>query len=174
MRKGLVQVYFGSGKGKTTAAAGLMLRALGRGWKVLYTGFLKTPGFPSGERLILRKFRKCRILLSEFSHPLFCPGKKGPSAEKVRKDQEVLLEKAVKASSGFGMVVLDEALDSLKAGFITREALEKALKEIKGELVLTGRPLPGWLRKKADLITRFREVRHPYRKGVKARKGIEY
>jgi cob(I)alamin adenosyltransferase len=75
-----------------------------------------------------------------------------------------------------GVVVLDEVLDALSGGFIDRKDLEAVirLRPSAVELVLTGRKLPAWVRSKAGLITEFREIRHPFRSGLKARRGIEY
>jgi cob(I)alamin adenosyltransferase len=175
-RQAVIQVYFGNGKGKTTAAAGLMLRSLNYGFKVLFAGFLKTRKWPSGERLLLKKFRSCKVLESSYSHPVFYPEKSRPLKTTVSRDQSALLKKIVLTIKKYDLVVLDEILNALQGGFLSRKEVEGLLDSRPEwtEIVMTGRPLPGWIRSRADLITQFKEVKHPFHKGMPARQGIEY
>ena len=175
--KGIVQVYFGKGKGKTTAAAGLSLRALHYGFKVHFFQFLKTKEWQSGEIYGLAGFRNFKSWLSDYSHPLFYPKKERPSQSAVRGDQKKLIARAAKMiRTAKGMVVLDEVLNALSGGFVDRKDLEAviAARPSSVELVLTGRRMPAWVRAKARLITEFRDVRHPFDSGLHARRGIEY
>jgi cob(I)alamin adenosyltransferase len=177
LSSGIVQVYFGAGKGKTTAAAGLCLRALHYGFKVRFFQFLKTAEWRSGEIAGLSGFGNFKSSLSRYSHPVFYPADRRPTPGAVRADQKRLAAAAARAiRSATGVVVLDEVLNALSGGFIGRKDLEAVLgaRPSSVELVLTGRDLPAWLRPKARLITEFRDVRHPFRSGLGARKGIEF
>ncbi|MEM3576910.1 MAG: cob(I)yrinic acid a,c-diamide adenosyltransferase [Candidatus Bathyarchaeia archaeon] len=172
LEKGLVQVYTGNGKGKTTAAFGLALRAIGRGLKVYVIQFIKG-GFDYGELYIADKLPN--LTLKAFGMGKFIMEK--PSAEDIKSAEEALsLAEAVVKSGEYDIVILDEINVALKLKLIS---LERVLKLIKGkpkhvELVLTGRYSPNEIIEAADLVTEMREVKHPYNKGYQARKGIEF
>lgn len=173
LEKGLVQVYTGNGKGKTSAAFGLALRATGRGLKVYMIQFIKG-GFDYGELYTVKN-------LPNFTLKAFGRGKfvtsKPPQKEDVRLAQEALhLAEQVIHSECSNIVILDEINVALDLKLIS---LENVLKLIRSkpsglELVLTGRNAPQEIVEAADLVTEMKEVKHPFNKGTEARKGIEY
>jgi cob(I)alamin adenosyltransferase len=172
LERGLVQVYTGNGKGKTTAAFGLALRAIGRGLKVYVIQFIKG-GFDYGELYIVDKLPNLK--LKAFGRGRFIKGK--PSQEDVKLAEEALLlaEKIIKGGE-YDIVVLDEVNVALNLKLI---GLDKVLELIKSkpkhvELVLTGRYAPNEVLETADLVTEMKEIKHPYNAGYRARRGIEF
>lgn len=169
--KGYVQVYTGNGKGKTTAALGLAVRASGAGKRVFFAQFLK--GREYSELKALRLF-KGRIIVRQFGAPAFVRGR--PTAADIRMARAGLGFAARVLKSGrYELVVLDEANVAVHLGLFPIGSL---LKAVEGraphvEVVLTGRKAHPRLLKKADLITEMREVRHYYNAGVNGRIGIE-
>jgi cob(I)alamin adenosyltransferase len=172
MEKGYVQVYTGDGKGKTTAALGLALRAAGHGMRTYIGQFLK--GQPYGELEALR------------DHPLITIEQYGAPDCWVRRDQ-VPPEQVARACQGlarareamlsgqYDIVVLDEVNVALWFGLLTVEEVLAFLDQRPDgvEVVLTGRRAPQELIDRADLVTEMREVKHYYQAGVPARAGIE-
>jgi cob(I)alamin adenosyltransferase len=169
---GLVQVYTGDGKGKTTAALGLAMRAVGHGYKVLIVQFMKT-GEPYGESrsfshlpgLELRSF--ARSCLIDADHP---------EPEDFRLAQQALdfaWERVM--SKEHDVVILDEVSIAVKWGLIDPAEVVRLVNERPPgvEMVLTGRYAPPEFLDMADLITEMRNVRHPYQKGVLSRQGID-
>ncbi|MCK4482848.1 cob(I)yrinic acid a,c-diamide adenosyltransferase [Candidatus Bathyarchaeota archaeon] len=173
LEKGLVQVYTGNGKGKTSAAFGLALRAIGRGLKVYVIQFIKG-GFDYGELYIVDKLPN--IKLKAFGRGRFVT-EKPPGKKDVELAQEALaLAEEVVRSGEYDIVILDEVNVALNLKLIS---LEEVLESIKNkpkhvELVLTGRYAPSEIIQIADLVTEMQEIKHPYKKGYQARKGIEY
>jgi len=173
LKRGFVQVYTGEGKGKTTAALGLAMRAAGHGLRVYILQFMK--GWPNyGE--VKSVGGHPQITLRQFGRSDFVDPEK-PEPEDVEMAQEALREaRGVLTSGSYDLVILDEVNVALKYGLIElRDVL--ALIEEKPEhveLVLTGRYAPPEIIERADLVTEMREVKHPYKNGVKGRKGIEY
>lgn len=167
----MILVYTGEGKGKTSACAGQALRALGQGMGVAFGQFMKRE-CGAGEQKLLR----------ELLGPRFRAGGLGflrHEAERPahREAALALLAWARDELSRVDMLILDEALYALGAGLITREELGPLLEAAKGEerhLVLSGRGLPPWLAGEADLVTEMQEHKHPWRRGVPARPGIEF
>jgi cob(I)alamin adenosyltransferase len=173
LEKGLVQVYTGDGKGKTTAAFGLALRAVGRGLRVYVIQFIKG-GFDYGELYVVDRLPN--LTLKAFGRGKFVMAKP-PEGEDVGFAREAFeLAKKVVMSGEYDVVVLDEVNVALSLKLIgISEVLELVRgKPVHVEVVLTGRGAPEELVEVADLVTEMREVKHPYRKGVTARKGIEY
>jgi cob(I)alamin adenosyltransferase len=173
LEMGLVQVYTGNGKGKTSAAFGLALRATGRGLKVCIIQFIKG-GFDYGELYVADKLPGLK--LKAFGRGKFVSEKK-PDKEDVDLAEEALktAEEAVK-SREYDVIVLDEVNVALNLKLIRTERVLQLIKEkpAQTELVLTGRKAPKEIIEAADLVTEMVEVKHPYNKGFKARKGIEY
>lgn len=172
-RQGLVQVYTGEGKGKTTAALGLALRAAGRGLKVKIIQFLKAPDSSGEHFAALRLAPELEIIPS--GRPGFI--KREPDPEDLRLARQALaLAGQILASGQVDLLVLDEINVALSLGLIkTAEVL--ALIEGKPaavELVLTGRGAPEEILLKADLVTEMRLVKHPFQEGLAAREGIEF
>lgn len=169
---GLVHIYFGDGKGKTTAALGLALRALGDGFRVCVCQFLKSA--KSGETEALKRFESAVLLRAEERSGKFLwQMNENERAECLARQRE-LLERA--AATEADLYVLDEALDAVQVGAFSLDALlerTEALRE-RAEIVITGHEAPEALLSKADYITRMQKLRHPYDHGVRARRGIEY
>jgi cob(I)alamin adenosyltransferase len=173
LEKGLVQVYTGDGKGKTTAAFGLALRAIGRGLRVYVIQFIKG-GFDYGELYVVDRLPN--LTLKAFGRGKFVTARP-PEKEDVGFAHEALeLAKKVVEGGEYDVVVLDEVNVAMSLKLIS---VDEVLELVKGkpvhvEFILTGRGAPEELIEVADLVTEMREVKHPYRKGVPARKGIEY
>jgi cob(I)alamin adenosyltransferase len=174
MKKGLVQVYFGKGKGKTTAAAGQAMRALFHGFNVFFVQFLKTEDWKSGEIQLMNRFPNFRSIQAGFSHPKFYPAKKKPSKIQVRDEQRRLFDLAMEEMGKYDMVVLDEILNC--DDLLSRKSIEKAIaaRPPETELVFTGRKFPNKFLKKVNLVTECKEIKHPYRAGFQARQGVEF
>lgn len=177
---GLVQVFWGNGKGKTTAALGTALRVLGRGYKVHLVQFLKggidgTKAFDEyGELLALKKFEN--FSFERFGFREWVVGK--PKPEHMAQAQRALAAtKSAVASAKFDLVVVDECLYAIQLGVISEaEVLSLIAAKAKNtELILTGSHKP--LEKifaQANLVTEVRKVKHPFDAGISARKGIEF
>jgi cob(I)alamin adenosyltransferase len=172
LERGCVQVYTGNGKGKTTAALGLALRAVGRGLKVCFFQFIKGGG-PYGEHLIAEKLA-----------PLFTIIQSGRAgwvntrdiSEDRRVAQEGLLQvQEILKSGDYDLVVLDEIHGAVGFGLIDVEQVLElmAMKPERSELVLTGRNAHERVIEAADLVTEMLEIKHYYAAGVPARTGIE-
>lgn len=193
LEKGYVQVYTGNGKGKTTAAIGLAVRALGAGLRVLFLQFMKSRVYSEHDimpgispNLTLETMGKPYFVVEEGSVPqeeidkwgegvvVFPPGK--PPRDYVEIVARGVERAREAVSSGeYDLVVLDEIVVALHFGLVTweqlRELLASRLDSV--ELVLTGRGATPELLEAADLVTEMRETRHYYARGVEARKGIE-
>lgn len=163
----MLHLYFGSGKGKTTAAAGLALRALGHGKKVVVVQFLKDG--TSGEIEPLR-----RLGAAVFACPnakftwLMTPQEKAAALAHNTQTLEAALQRPC------DLLILDEACAALRAALLPEALLQKAVLNAPYEVVLTGRDPADWMLQNADYITEFTAHRHPYEKGIPAREGIEY
>jgi cob(I)alamin adenosyltransferase len=172
MEKGLVQIYTGNGKGKTTAALGLSLRAAGRGLKVFIAQFVK--GMFYGELEALERFAP-QITLRQYGRKCFIRDE--PTQEDVRLAREGWQEvQDVLKSGKFDLLILDEIGIAIHYRLISLEEMEELLRTRPDgvELVLTGRKIPEALYEQADLVTEMREIKHYYSAGVQARKGIEF
>ena len=172
MKQGLVQIYTGDGKGKTTASLGLSLRAAGRGLKVFIAQFAK--GMYYGELKALERFAP-QITLKQYGRKCFIRDE--PEEEDVRLAREGWREiKLVLNKEECDLLILDELGIALHYGLISLDEVRELIRnKPEGvELVLTGRKIPGELFEQADLVTEMREIKHYYNAGVQARKGIEY
>jgi cob(I)alamin adenosyltransferase len=173
LEQGLVQVYTGNGKGKTSAAFGLALRAIGRGLKVYVVQFIKG-GFDYGELYVVNELPNLK--LKAFGRGEFVT-EKPPGKEDVELAQEALaLAEQVVKSGEYDIVILDEINVALNLKLIN---LDEVLELIKNkpkhvELILTGRYAPKEIIEAANLVTEMKEVKHPFNNGYEARKGIEY
>ena len=172
---GLIHVYCGDGKGKTTAAVGLGIRACGRGKRVLLVQFLKGGG--SGELNVLGGVPGFRVLPNpermEFTFRM---------GEAERAEAAKLcgsrFKKAAEAAEAGGcdLLILDEVLNAVGAGMLPEEALLAFLKNKPGplEIVLTGRGPSPQVLKLADYVSEIKKIKHPFDRGVPAREGIEF
>lgn len=173
-RAGVVIVNTGDGKGKTTAALGAAMRAAGHGRKVLVLQFIKG-AWPSGEHNSVRRLEplvEIRQVGKGFLEPGGQPGEEDMAAARDGLDQAAL----ALASGEYGLVILDEILYAIDYGLLSVEETIEVVRSRKPDIdvILTGRNAPDALTELADTVTEFREVKHPFRKGIKARKGIEF
>jgi len=170
--KGLVQIYTGNGKGKTTSAFGLALRASGQGKKILIAQFMK--GQPYGENISLKENKNIDIVQYGWEA---CIRKDEVRELHKRIVENGLSECLVKMlENSYDIVILDEIIVSIWFGLLDEKKLFDFInvKPLETELVLTGRYASEALVEKADLVTEMREIKHPYEKGIQARKGIEF
>ncbi len=168
---GCVQVYTGDGKGKTTAATGLAVRAAGAGLHVFIGQFIK--GRDSAEMKLLRA-RCPEVDIEQFGEGRFIKGK--PSAEDVTNACNGIKRLKNALTSGkYDMVIADEANGALGAGIISLSELLALVdaRPANVELVITGRNAPPELIERADLVTEMKCIKHYFDSGVTARKGIE-
>ncbi|MSM38444.1 MAG: cob(I)yrinic acid a,c-diamide adenosyltransferase [Geobacter sp.] len=173
LEQGLVQVYTGNGKGKTTAALGLAFRACGRGLKVLMIQFMKGGG-PYGEHLAAERLAPL-LTIVPFGRPGWV-NRDNPDPEDRRLALEALALGHEAVSGGnYDLVILDEVNGAVGFGLLTVEEVLAciAVRAPGVELVLTGRNADQRVIDAADLVTEMREVKHYYRAGVPARIGIE-
>ena len=171
--KRLIHIYTGTGKGKTTAALGLCLRAAGRGFETAFIQFMK--GRESGELLAAKKFISTMLFEQYGSEEFISKDLSDMSEHKVFADKGIARAKELLSSARYKVIVLDEILNLLEFELITEdEILELMNIQGEGELILTGRGAAEQLIKQADLVTEMKEIKHYYTRGVAARKGIEY
>jgi len=173
LEKGLVQVYTGNGKGKTSAALGVALRAVGRGLQVYIIQFIKG-GFDYGELHVTDRLPN--LQLKAFGRGRFIT-QKPPAKEDVKLAEDALnLAREVVVTGKYDVVILDEVNVALNLKLISLDAVLELIraKPRYVELVLTGRYAPREIIEVADLVTEMMEVKHPFNKGFQAREGIEY
>lgn len=169
---GLVQIYTGNGKGKTTAAFGLAMRAAGRGLGVLIVQFLK-PSDGYGEQVACNRMGNITLVPMGLDHFV----SKKPSDADIEAAHKALRRSEELICSGrYDVAVLDESINAVRLGLITSQELIESLERRPDhvEIVLTGRGMTPDLEEYADLVTEMRLVKHPFDKGIGARKGIEY
>lgn len=171
---GLVHYYYGDGKGKTTASLGLALRAAGAGKKVLVTQFLK--GSPYSEISSLKKLG-IEVRQTEAVKKFVFQMNGEEKADAAANCGDVLSFAAAVASGGdYDLIVLDEVTDAVSVGLIEEKSLIDLIegRRENTELVLTGHIPNEEVVKRADYVTEMVKRRHPYDRGVMARKGIEF
>ncbi len=175
-KKGLVHIYMGQGKGKTTASVGLAVRAVGQGMQVLFVQFFKMEADASGEKEIFRqRMPEITLIRSDHRHPIFTRGKTDKVA--LRASIRDTFEKAkAKLGEGYGLLVFDEILSAINGGYIEiAEVMELLDTRPEGlEVVLTGRDASTELVRIADYVTEMLKIKHPFDYGIKAREGIEF
>lgn len=166
----MIQVYTGDGKGKTTAAFGLALRAHGQGLTVEIFQFLKKG--TGGE---VKAARKLGIGVHQYGSGSWLVDR-APTEEEERLAARGLEKAAAVVRNGCQLVILDEISHAINLGLLPLAALIRFIEKLPAgtELVLTGRAMPEELTARADLVTEMKEGKHPYQKGIKARRGMEY
>ncbi len=171
--KGYIQVYTGNGKGKTTAALGLALRAAGRGQKIYIGQFLK--GQMYGELVSAKKLYPS-VIIEQFGRKGFIHVTRDPDREDIERAKRGL-KRCLKAmlSRKYRIVVLDEINVAVDLNVLTEAEVHEFLDQRPEnvEVILTGRYAPPSFVKRADLVTEMKEKKHYYKKGVTAREGIE-
>lgn len=171
MEKGYIHIFTGNGKGKTTAALGLSIRAAGAGLKVYFAQFIKKGDY--SEIKALRRFSD-QITVRQFGLDRFI--KNNPALEDIEAARDGLKQiEKVMAANEYNIIVLDEANVAVKLGLLTEQDLIHLInnKPYEMELVITGRYASPQMIDLADLVTEMRPVKHYYEKGVAARVGIE-
>lgn len=175
MEKGLVIIYTGEGKGKTTAALGLILRAVGYKRKCLIIQFGKV--WFTGEITGVKKLSPYVKLIQGGKGFVKILGDKLPISEHKKAASQTweLLYKEI-ISDKWDVVVADEIIGTLKSKILPKEKIIKLIRDkpARLDLVLTGHHMPKSLIKYADLVTEMRELKHPYQKGILAKKGIDF
>lgn len=169
---GLVQIYTGNGKGKTTAALGLSMRAAGCGLKVLFLQFLKPAG-GYGEQDFCSKCDGIEMVPMGLDH--FVGNRPSEADLKAAADALKRSEELI-ATGRYDLAVLDESVNAVRLGLLTSQQLIESLRRRPAhvEVVLTGRGMTPELEEYADLVTEMRLVKHPFDEGIDARRGIEY
>ena len=168
---GQIHIYTGDGKGKTTAAIGLSVRAAGAGWQIFFGQFLKSADYSEhkalarwAEQITVQTFGTGRLI------------RDSPSRKDVELAQKGLVraEEAI-TSQKFQLVILDEILVAALMNLVKESDIIHLIRRLPEpvELVLTGRGATAALVKEADLVTEMKEVKHYYHKGIQAREGIE-
>ncbi|MBA1334880.1 MAG: Cob(I)alamin adenosyltransferase [Firmicutes bacterium] len=174
--KGLIQIYTGDGKGKTTAALGQALRAVGNGYTVYMVQFLK--GGDSGELISVKKLEPWfQIFRFEKNRGFFWTLNDKEKEELRREIRDAFdFAKKVCSEEHCNILILDEIMGVLHNGLLTEEEVCQFLKEKPPnmEIILTGRNVPDTIREIADLVTEMKMVKHPFEQGIAAREGIEW
>ncbi len=173
---GLLIVYTGDGKGKTTAALGMCVRAIGYNWNICLIQFVKG-SWKYGELKGLKRLEsnvELHVIGEGFVGILDDDKSFEEHREAARKGVQLALEKI--RSGNYQLVILDELNVAFSLGLVTQDELEEILSS-RGplqNLVITGRGASDWLKEKADLVTEMREIKHPYQKGILAQKGVDW
>lgn len=172
---GLIHIYCGDGKGKTTAAVGLAVRAAGSGMKVHFVHFLK--GSPTSEIAALEKIQNITIRRCDKDYGFtFTMSDEDKAAITACHDRLLAEALGLMESGGADMVILDEFNAAYACGLLDKELADRLVldKPADIELVLTGRdPQPKFV-EAADYVSEILAVKHPYSRGIEARKGIEF
>ena len=177
MKESCVQLYYGDGKGKTTAAMGQIMRCVGHGFQVLVYQFLKPP--TSGEVKILRTLPGVEYIANEHPIPFLfnLPAEQHAAFRKIFTDTFEIVQEKIR-SGRYDLVVLDEAIDAYVLGVLPREQLHEVIdhKPVNTEMVITGHAYGqdiGELFRRSDYITHFVKEKHPFDLGLTSRQGIE-
>lgn len=173
----MILVFTGNGKGKTTSAIGQGIRALGQGERVCMIQFIKSPGYPSGEDAILRRLGT-RFTFKKMGRGFVGIGGDMLPRQIHRTAAAHTLAEAARAirSKRYGLVILDELNVALDLKLVPETKVLKLLRAVPKEVdvILTGRGHSRKVEALADLVTHCKDVKHPFHRGTKAKKGIEY
>jgi cob(I)alamin adenosyltransferase len=179
LENGLIQIYTGDGKGKTTAAFGLALRAAGQGNKVLIYQFLKPPSLDIGERFALELGAvRVRVEAIDIPWDMSKSFDDEKAVEQMSSAISDVLERLAETARKrfYDVLILDEIVFCISKGLARLEDVKNIIdsRDQRVEIVLTGRGADENLLKLADLVTEMKNIKHPYDKGIKARQGIEF
>ncbi len=174
--KGLLIVYTGDGKGKTTAALGMCVRAVGYDWKICIIQFVKG-SWKYGELKGVKRLEpnvELHVIGEGFVG--IVDDTKSFEQHRLAAQKGVELALAKIRSGDYQLVILDELNVAQSLGLVTQEELESILaaRGEKQNLVITGRGASDWLKEQADLVTEMKEIKHPFQKGILAQKGIDW
>lgn len=173
----MLYIFTGNGKGKTTAALGSALRAVGEGKKVLMVQFIKGP-WKSGEDEAYKKLEPDFLLVKMGKGFVGILGDSLPREEHERAAENALeFAKSEVASKKWNIVILDEVNNALALSLVSKEKVLAFVDFAKNNiehLILTGRDAPQELIDQADLVTEMRDIKHPYYEGKKGKRGLEY
>lgn len=175
MKQGMIHIYCGDGKGKTTAATGLAVRAAGSGMNVLFARFLKNEN--SAELRVLDRIPGIEVLHLPHSYGFYQKQTETQKKETKKMYAELWQSTVSRVrEESFGMLVLDEFMAADRYGLISHEEAIAFLKEKPEglEIVLTGRDPSGDLLEIADYVSEIRKIKHPFDCGISARRGIEF
>lgn len=172
-KKGLIQVFTGDGKGKTSAALGIVLRALGHGLRVYIVYFMKGD-YPYGERSVLSRLPN--IKFASFGSLKFIDPAKVEPEEIEQAKQALAVASEAMLGGEYDLVVLDEVNVAIAWKLVELDEVVRLIKAKPPnvELILTGRQADAKLVELADLVTECLKIKHPYDKGILARPGIDY
>lgn len=175
MGKGLVHIYTGDGKGKTTASVGLAIRALGHGHSVVYASFFKLPDSCGFHEIHVLKKQGATIFTFSEGMPMANPHITAEQYHASTLEGLTRLKTFIEKNDT-KLLVLDEILIATKYGYIDEGELCNFIRQkpIETELVLTGRGASEKIKEMADYVTVLAKEKHPFDKGIKAREGIEY
>ena len=170
---GLIHIYCGDGKGKTTAAVGLAVRASGAGKQVLFTQFFKDGR--SSEVKSLQEINGIKTVHCRKKYGLFFRMSE-EERELARQDYTALMEQVLRQSKNADLLILDEVISACNHEIVPEgrllEFLQRKPQEL--EVVMTGRNPSDKLLERADYVTEMKKIKHPFDKGVHSRKGIEF
>ena len=171
--KGLIHIYTGDGKGKTSSALGLTVRARSRGKRIFFAQFFKERSM-QGELSLLEQLGITTVVFDAIKSPFFHPDVDRNITRKETLSALKEISRAV-ATGDFDVIVLDEFLCLVSEGILTDEEAAGFLKNKPeaSEIILTGRGATEKITSMADYVTFMKNVKHPYDKGIRARKGIE-
>ncbi len=177
IKKGQIQIYTDNGKGKTTAAIGQSLRVLAYGGKVCIIQFFKPKQI--GEIKLLKRTFPEQIKICSIckKHPFFLSKKTKPSPQiKTECIKQWQKTKEEVLNNKYDLIVFDEINIALRDGFIRLKDFKELLKQKldSQEWILTGRKVPCEIIKEANLVTEMKELKHYFKSGLKARRGVEY
>lgn len=171
----MIIVNYGDGKGKTTAAMGTAMRAVADNWNVVIVQFLK--GRETGEIELLKKYPNVTVIRGKNSTKFSFAMDKEEKAQARTIHTANLNEGIELVKQGeCDMLILDEVLGAIETNLIDEAPLKELLAHMPEtlELIITGRIMPDYIEKAADYITEVKMLRHPFEKGVTARKGVEF
>ena len=171
--KGMVEVFTGDGKGKTTAALGMILRALGHGLRIYIVFFMKG-NFPYGEQKTLSQLPN--VTFDKFGFETFCDPTNIKPEEKEQAQMALSAAREAMLSGNYDLVILDEVNVATGWKLIDISQVVRLIKDKPEnvELILTGRHADPRIIELADVVTNMAKVKHPYDKGILSRKGLDY
>lgn len=169
----MIHYYYGDGKGKTSAAAGAALRAIGNKMNVLFIQFFKDG--KSGEITALNRLENIDCIVPDIDYSLF-QKIDGEYKNKLKNKYSELADMAFGQSEKYDMIIFDEGIDAYSLGLLPKEDFLKQLNKYKDkkEIILTGHNLVAELVEISDYVSEIKSIKHPFENGQKARRGIEY